>query len=66
MRNILLLLTVFLLTTALDTNADNIYSLIRKGKLREAADSLSGISTASTRDGNKLFFLSLLEPDADE
>ena len=37
----------------------------RQGKLEEAADSLSGVSTASTRDGNKLFFLSLIEGSAD-
>jgi hypothetical protein len=49
----------------LPTLADDIYSLIMKGDLKEATDSLSGLSTASLRDGNHLFYLSLVEPRAD-
>lgn len=64
MKKVIVLLSLLALVTARDVLADNIYSLIRQGRLREAADSLSGVSTASTRDGNKLFFLSLLEQDA--
>jgi hypothetical protein len=66
MRRLFILVSVSLLTVAPETYGDNIYSLIRQGRLREAADSLSGVSTASTRDGNKLFFSSLLEPDAEQ
>ncbi|UCE24770.1 MAG: SPOR domain-containing protein [Candidatus Zixiibacteriota bacterium] len=66
MRRLMLLLVVAVVTAASDAAADKIYSLIRQGKLREAADSLSGVSTASTRDGNKLFFSSLLERDAEK
>lgn len=43
---------------------DRLYSLIKEGRLAEAASSLSLVSTATLRDGNSLFFLSLLEPDA--
>lgn len=46
--------------------AENIYSLINKGHLKEAADSLSKITTAANRDGNYLFYLSMLEENADE
>ncbi|UCD63383.1 MAG: SPOR domain-containing protein [Candidatus Zixiibacteriota bacterium] len=56
---------VLLWSLASSACADNIYSLIRQGRLKEAADSLSGVSTASTRDGNLLFFRSLLEENAD-
>lgn len=45
---------------------DKIYSLIVDGRLREAAELLSEVSTASSRDGNKLFYLSLLEGNADK
>lgn len=66
MKKLILLVLVLTLIGVGEALADNIYSLIRQGRLREAADSLSGVSTASTRDGNKLFFLSLLEPDASQ
>lgn len=46
--------------------ADNIYSLIVNGNLKQASDSLSSASTASLRDGNRLFYLSLLESSADK
>lgn len=46
-------------------NADDIYKLIRGGKLDEARESLSQIATASRRDGDNLFYQSLLEPEAD-
>ncbi len=63
MKKVILLLSV-LMFVAQVIRADTIYSLIRQGRLKEAADSLSGVSTASTRDGNKLFFSGLLEKDA--
>ncbi len=66
MMKVLIVLAALLFVTVGDAQSDNIYSLIRKGKLREAADSLSGTTTASSRDGNKLFYSSLLEQDADK
>jgi hypothetical protein len=39
--------------------------MIRKGKVEEAADSLSKLSTASLRDGDHLFFSALIEPDGE-
>lgn len=46
--------------------AESIYSLIKSGRLKEASDSLSQLSTASMRDGNHLFYLGLLETDGDK
>ena len=66
MKKVIFILPIVLLMSAIEVSAESIYSLIRQGKLREAADSLSGITTASTRDGNKLFYSSLLEQDADK
>jgi len=60
--------SLFLLGVALvgDAGAASIYSLIMHGELKAARDSLSTASTASLRDGNHLFYQSLLEPDADK
>jgi hypothetical protein len=55
-------LLILLLTPAVA--AESVYTLILKGKLDEARDSLSQVATASTRDGDILFYQSLLEPDA--
>ena len=44
--------------------AESIYDMITKGDLEKAADTLSKLSTASVRNGNILFYQSLLEPDA--
>ena len=60
----IILTTVLIVSIAGSVTADRIYTLIRQGKLAEAADSLSQLSTASRRDGNVLFFQSLLESDA--
>lgn len=51
-----------------DVLADDgdIYQLILEGRLGDARQQLSERATASTRDGNTLFYLSLLESDADE
>ncbi|MEW5796397.1 MAG: SPOR domain-containing protein [Candidatus Zixiibacteriota bacterium] len=43
--------------------AQTVYSLIQKGKLMEARDSLSRLAQASVRDGNTLFYQGLLEQD---
>lgn len=42
----------------------NIYSLIKEGKIAEATDSLNPFLSAATRNGDILFFQSLLEPSA--
>jgi tetratricopeptide (TPR) repeat protein len=44
----------------------DVYALIQSGRLKEASDSLSRLSTASRRDGNTVFFGSLLESDAEK
>ncbi len=62
----LLLIIASVVILAGQAGADGVYSLIQKGKLAEAADSLSELSTASRRNGNILFFQSLLESDAIE
>jgi len=41
----------------------DIYSLIVDGDIKQAADSLSSVSSASTRDGDLLFYAGLLETD---
>lgn len=59
-----LIVTAFLLVTpVVGSAATDIYKLIVAGDLRQAADSLSSVSTASTRDGDLLFYAGLLEPD---
>lgn len=59
-----LLLSLFLLFG--NVRADDIYSLIKSGHISKAKDSISTLSTASLRDGNILFYRSLLEPEADK
>ncbi len=63
MKKLLTFLVCTLLALAAPTAAESIYSMIRSGKLQEATDSLSSSSTASLRDGNRLFYFSLLESD---
>ena len=58
------LLICLLVAASVNARGDDIYTLIREGRLEEARDSLSRLSTASLRDGNVLFFRSLLERDA--
>jgi tetratricopeptide (TPR) repeat protein len=62
----LLPIVLVILGLTVPGRADIIYSLIAKGDLDEARDSLSSASTALLRDGNRLFYLSLLEPNADK
>jgi len=66
MKKKLLPITLLVLVMAAPSRADIIYSLIARGDLAEARDSLSSASTALLRDGNRLFYLSLLEPSADK
>lgn len=60
----LLLAIAGLLVVSGTISADDTYSLILQGRLEEAAEALSEVSTAALRDGNTLFFQSLLETDA--
>lgn len=46
--------------------AENIYSLIKTGKIEEAKSQLSQLSSAQNRDGDILFFQSLLTESGDE
>ncbi len=66
MKTVLLILTLALMAAGPGVASSNIYSLIANGDLREAEDSLSNVSTASTRNGDLLFCASLLERDADQ
>jgi tetratricopeptide (TPR) repeat protein len=61
-----IVLVVITLSASVSVRGDDIYTLIREGKLHEAADSLSQQSSAALRDGRLLFLQSLIEPDADE
>ncbi len=56
---------VLLMSLVLQARADNIYALIKKGDIDQARDSLSNVATAALRDGNTLFYQSLVEPDAE-
>ncbi len=64
MKTIVVIAVMLIAVGSSGVSAENIYSLIKKGQLKEATDSLSRIATAATRDGNTLFFQSLIEPDA--
>ena len=66
MKKKLLPITLLILALAAPGRADIIYSLIARGDLAEARDSLYSASTAMLRDGNRLFYLSLLELNADK
>lgn len=62
MKNMKLVrLLIIILLCVSGISAKDIYSLIRNGEIDEARDSLSRLSTARQRDGNHLYFLSLLE-----
>ncbi len=52
--------------TAPPTSAVGIFELISNGDLDQAADSLSSVTTAGLRDGNLLFYASLLETDGEK
>ncbi len=55
-----------LLVSVPPLKAQDAYSLIKSGRLDRARQVLSETSTASLRQGNRLYFLSLLEPSADK
>lgn len=58
------LILLFILINLSSALSDDIYTLIKKGELKKAADSLSLVTTASKRNGDILFFQSLIEEDA--
>lgn len=63
-RLILKLSVVLFLASSL--NASEIYEYIQNGQLDQAREKLSAVATASTRDGNALFYQGLLETSADK
>ena len=63
MRKRLLIILILIFMLAVNVSATNIYTLIKEGKLKQAVDSLSLLTTASSRDGDVLFFQSLVEQD---
>jgi tetratricopeptide (TPR) repeat protein len=66
MRRLLILSLTLTLSLVVSAQTETIYTLILKGYLDEARDSLSLRSSAATRDGNTLFYQSMLEPDAEQ
>ncbi|HKK20080.1 MAG TPA: SPOR domain-containing protein [candidate division Zixibacteria bacterium] len=64
MKKLSLLTVLLLFLAAGAVNADNIYSLIMQGRIKEASDSLSASTKAAIRDGDHLFFQGLLERNA--
>jgi hypothetical protein len=66
MRRIVLLVILLIIIAAPTLSAEDVYSLIMRGQISEASDSISSRSTASIRDGNTLFFMSLIEPNGDK
>lgn len=63
MKIVIVILLLGLISPTISSGKEA-YSLILKGEIDEARELLSRASTASQRDGNHLFFLSLIEPDA--
>lgn len=66
MKKNIFFLFLILSVCSLSVNAENVYSLIKQGKIDEAKDSLSHRSSALNRDGDDLYFLSMLEQSADK
>jgi len=64
MHKTLLLILIFSLFV--NVRAEDIHTLISEGRLKEAMDSLSRLTTAQKRDGDVLFFQSLVERDASQ
>jgi len=63
MKQMIFQIAFILLFLAAGVRAESIYNLIREGEIKQAVDSLSQVSTAALRNGNNLFFQSLLESD---
>lgn len=60
------ILALGIILSAQSLSAESILGMIQKGKIKEATDSLSKLSTASNRDGNTLYYLSLIEIDGNK
>jgi len=58
------LLQFGLVCLAASPHAETVLSLIQRGQLEEARDSLSAAASAAARDGNLLFYQGLMTPDA--
>ena len=65
MRPLVILFLSAILISGTSLRATNLYKLIQEGRLAEVSDSLSRMATAATRDGDLIFFQSLIETDAD-
>ena len=66
MKTPTIILALIFLGLTPTTKAGDLYGLIMEGRITEAADSLSRLATASTRDGNLILLRSLIAADADE
>ncbi len=66
MKKIILFTIASILILSHSICAKNVYSLIKQGKIAEAKDSLSNRASALNRNGNDLYFLSMLEESADK
>ena len=63
MQKRFLIISILIFTLAVNVQAVSIYSLIKEGRLKTAVQSLSRQTTASNRDGDILFYQSLVEQD---
>jgi len=63
MHKRLLIISILIFTLVVNVQAVSVYSLIKDGRLKAAVDSLSRLTTASSRDGDVLFYQSLVEQD---
>jgi hypothetical protein len=59
-------LLVILLTATGLTAGESIYGLITRGEIERAEDSLASLPSSELRDGNMLFYASLIETDAEK
>ena len=59
-----LILTLLIVVVSPALHGETVYELIMQGRIQEASDSLARMTTAALRDGDVLFFQSLIEPDA--
>lgn len=65
MRSLVIILLLVVLAGGTSLTAKDLYKLIQAGRLAEVRDSLSQMATAATRDGDLIFFQSLIETDAE-
>lgn len=64
-RRVITAVLAIVLTTGL-VQAESIYGLISKGEIERVEDSLSKLPSSALRDGNMLFYASLIETDAEK